>query len=149
VEAIPFAANGAQRDRLAELAGALAESDLSGEVNDGWTVGAILGHVAFWDRWAQCLIHRWRSGEIPPPSLPGWYDDAVNDTLLPLWRALPPAAAASLAVEAAQAVDHELARLESPVLAAITAAGESHLLHRHQHRREHLDQIEAFVPGKF
>jgi hypothetical protein len=142
VEGIPFTENSAQSDRLAQLAGRLSESDLLREVNAGWTIAATLGHVAFWDRWAQCLIHRWRSGQLPPPSLPRWYDDAVNETLLPQWRALPPTAAAALAVQAAQAVDHELFRLESPVLAAIAAAGESNLLSRHRHRRKHLDQIE-------
>jgi hypothetical protein len=145
MDSVPLAENDAQRDRLAKLAGRLTGSDLLREVNDGWTVAAILGHLAFWDRWAQCLIHRWRSGEMPPPSLPNWYDDAVNETLLPHWQALPPATAAALAVEAARAVDRELTRLESPVLAAIAAAGESNLLHRHQHRREHLDQIDRLM----
>jgi hypothetical protein len=147
MEVIPFAENAAQRDRLARLAGSLTGLDRLSEVNDGWTVGAMLGHLAFWDSWARCLIHRWRSGEMPPPSLPAWYDEAVNETLLPLWRALRPAVAASLALEAAQAVDHELTRLETPVLAAIVATGESNLLHRHQHRREHLDQIERLIAG--
>jgi hypothetical protein len=145
MDSVPLAENDAQRDRLVTLAGMLTESDLLSEVNDHWTIAAIFGHIAFWDGWAQCLIHRWRSGEMPPPSLPDWYDDAVNETLLPQWRALPPAAAAALAADAAQSVDRELARLESPVLAAIAAAGESHLLHRHQHRREHLDQIERLM----
>jgi hypothetical protein len=145
VDRVPLAENKVQRDRLAKLSGLLAKADPSGGANDGWTVGAILGHVAFWDRWAHCLIHRWRSGEMPPPSLPDWYDDAVNEALLPLWQALPPAAAGTLAVEAARAVDRELNRLESPVLAAIAAAGESNLLHRHRHRRQHLDQIDRLL----
>jgi hypothetical protein len=145
VDRIPLAENAAQRDRLASLAAQIAESKLSSKGKDGPAVAALLGHIAFWDRWALCVIHRWRSGELPPPSLPDWYDDAVNETLLPQWRALKPAVAATLAVEAARAVDRELKRLETPVLAAIVAAGESNLLNRHQHRREHLDEIDRLM----
>lgn len=145
MEGVPLAENAAQLDRLAALAGTLTEAELSRRTDDGWTVAAILAHLSFWDRWAQCLIHRWRSGQLPPPSMPDWYDDAVNETLLHQWLALPAGVAVSLAVDAARAVDHELARLETPVLAGIVAAGEAHLLHRHRHRGGHLDQIDRLL----
>jgi hypothetical protein len=149
MESVPIADNNAQTERLSRLVGALTDADMNRRVGPaGYTIAATLAHVGFWDRWAQALVHRWRTGEMPPPHLPQWYDDAINATLLPEWVAMAPATAGRLAVDAAQAVDRELTRVETPVLAAIVAGGESNLLHRHQHRRQHLDEIEAMLAAK-
>jgi hypothetical protein len=145
VEHVPIEENEAQRRRLSALVERLSDDDLARADPDGWTVAARLAHIAFWDRWADCLIRRWRSGELPPPTVPAWYDDAMNETLLPQWKALPGRVAASLALDAAETVDREIERAETPVLAAINAARENHLIHRHDHRREHLDRIEALL----
>jgi hypothetical protein len=137
--------NERERNRLAALVDRLSDDDLMTSDADGWTVGVLLAHLAFWDRWAETLIHRWRSGEMPPPTVPGWYDDAMNATLLPIWRGLSPRVAGKLALDAAESVDREVARTETPVLAGIFAAHESHLIQRYEHRREHLDRIEAML----
>lgn len=145
MDRVPIEENDAERRRLSALVDKLTEADLARVDGDGWTVAVILAHLAFWDRWAEHLIHRWRSGGMPPPSVPDWYDDAINRTLLPQWLALAPLAAAGLALDAARTVDREITRTETPVLAAIIAAGESHLVQRYEHRREHLDQIEQIL----
>jgi hypothetical protein len=74
--------------------------------------------------------------------MPDWYDEAINRTLLPTWRALPGPAAARLARAAAEEVDLEIRRAETPVVAAILAAGQANLLHRHVPRNAALDLVE-------
>src|SRR3954470_1229191 len=122
MENVPLEANEHQRQRLIALVDRLSDDDLGRSLSSGWTVSTHLAYMAFWDRWAEVLIRRWRTGELPPPTVPSWYDDAMNATLLDQWAALPPPAAATLAVEAAEAVDLEIMRAETPVLMAMTAA---------------------------
>jgi hypothetical protein len=143
VENVPIEENAQQRQRLTALVDRSSDDDLRRGTDAGWTVSTHLAYMAFWDRWAETLIRRWRSGELPPPTVPAWYDDAMNATLLDQWRALPPRVAATLAVEAAEAVDLEIARAETPVLMAMTAAHEGHLIHRHQFRSRCLTLVES------
>jgi hypothetical protein len=145
MENVPLEENEQQRQRLVALVDRLSDDDLGRAAGAGWTVSTHLAYLAFWDRWAEQLIRRWRTGEMPPPTVPAWYDDAMNATLLDQWRTLPPRAAATLAVEAASAVDLEIARTETPVLMAMTAAHEGHLIHRHQFRSRCLDQVDAVL----
>jgi hypothetical protein len=147
VERIPIQENERERNRLAALVDRLSDDDLTTSDADGWTVGVLLAHLAFWDGWADTIIHRWRTGEMPPPTVPGWYDDAMNATLLPTWRGLPPRVAGKLALDAAESVDRQVSRTETPVLAGIFAAHESHLIHRHLQRTACLDRIEAMLSG--
>jgi hypothetical protein len=142
VERLPLDENDAARQRLNALIDALGEEGLRVPVAPGWTAAAVLAELAFWDRWAQTLLHRWREGNMPPPVVPDWYDDAINRTLLPTWKALPGPAAAQLARAAAEDADLEIRRAETPVVAAILAAGQANLLHRHRPRNAALDLIE-------
>jgi hypothetical protein len=143
VERVPLDENAASRQRLNSLIDGLGDEALGKLVEPGWSVATVLAELAFWDRWAQTLIHRWRSGHLPPPSVPDWYDDAINRTLLPTWQALPGRVAAQLAATAAEDADMEIHKAETPVLAGILAARQAHLLHRYQPRNEALDRIEA------
>ena len=68
----------------------------------------------------------------------GWISDAGKALCL----ALPPRAAARLAVDAAIAADDRVANLSEAQLAANAAAGRPISVHRAEHRREHLDEIE-------
>ena len=62
--------------------------------------------------------------------------DWINDATKPLTLALPPRLAAELAVAIAEALPEEF-------LARNAAAGSPLNLLRAEHRREHLDEIEA------
>ena len=53
-------ANAKGRERLRALASRLSEEELRLEAGDGWTVGAILAHLAFWDYRVLGLILRWK-----------------------------------------------------------------------------------------
>jgi hypothetical protein len=143
VERVPLNENAAARQRLTSLIDTLGDEGLRKPVEPGWSVAAVLAELAFWDRWAQTLVHRWRSGHMPPPVVPGWYDDAINAALQSTWLALPGPAAAQLACAAAEEADLEIRKAETPVVAGILAAGQANLLHRHVPRNAALDRIEA------
>ncbi|MGH2558661.1 MAG: DinB family protein, partial [Thermomicrobiales bacterium] len=81
--------NAVAQKRLRALVGQLSDDDLRRDIGDGWTVAAALAHVAFWDRRAVVLLERWeRDGVSPSPA----DVDAINDAMLPQWRAIPPRA---------------------------------------------------------
>jgi hypothetical protein len=143
VDRVPLDENAAARQRLTSLIDALGDEGLRKPVAPGWDVATVLAELAFWDRWALTLVRRWRSGHLPPPTVPDWYDDAINATLLPTWRALPGPVAARLAQSAAEEADLEIHKAETPVVAGILAAGQANLLHRHVPRNAAMDRIEA------
>jgi len=140
VDANITAENSAQTVRLAELIGRLTDADLARDLGEGWTVATAMAHAAFWDRRAVVVFERWSRDSTPYRDQD---DDILNDTLLFEWRASPPRVAAGMAVEAARAVDATVAALPEQVIEAVTALGDTFLLMRSNHRREHIEQIEA------
>ncbi|WP_433218234.1 hypothetical protein ACQP00_11915 [Dactylosporangium sp. CS-047395] len=143
MERLPLDENAAAVARLKTLIDSLGDEGLAKPVAPGWSVATVLAELAFWDRWALTLMRRWRSGHLPPPTVPNWYDDAINDTLLPTWQALPGPVAAQLACHAAEEADLEIRKAETPVVAGILAAGQANLLNRYVPRNAALDRIEA------
>ncbi|MGH7267780.1 MAG: DinB family protein [Candidatus Rokuibacteriota bacterium] len=136
-----FQAKNAQaRERLTALAGRLGEAELQRPVGHGWTIAATLVHLAFWDLRAIILMDRYEKGGGVTPSPAD--ADVVNDTVHALARAIPPRAAARLAVDAAEQVDRRIEALPDRLLDAVVAADHPFNLARHTHRTEHLDEIE-------
>jgi hypothetical protein len=88
------------------------------------------------------LIRKWKKSgvELSPIDI-----DLTNDSLLSLWLALPPRAAADLAVSSAEAIDRELQEAASDLISAIDGLGEKFRLYRSIHRKMHLDQIEEIL----
>ncbi len=80
---------------------------------------------------------------MPPAGVPDWYDDLPNEFLRHEWSAIPGPAAGRLAIEAAEAVDARIASLPAEIESQVLARGERFRLARSNHRREHVDQIEA------
>jgi hypothetical protein len=142
--------NRAQRARLEALVGRLDDRDLSRPLEAGWTVAAVLAHLAFWDYRIVTLLDAWGADGrgTPPPAYDQAAVDWVNDAGKPLCLALPPRAAARLAVEAAGAADERVAGLSDAVLAANVAAGSPISVRRAEHRREHLDEIERALAAR-
>jgi hypothetical protein len=132
------------RDRLATMVGKLSDDDLALDLGDGWTVAVALAHLAFWDERAALLLERYADG-TPQHHIPDWYEDLLNQTLEPQWRALSPRAAAEGAVAAAEHVTRVLRSLEDDLCAGLEAHEQGYLLRRFNHRQEHIDQIEAAV----
>ncbi|MGH7390631.1 MAG: maleylpyruvate isomerase N-terminal domain-containing protein [Candidatus Rokuibacteriota bacterium] len=136
--------NGAQRDRLKALVGRLSDAELSRPMPAGWTVAAVLGHLAFWDQRIAVVVGRWRKAGAAavPPAVDGGSVDWVNDAGKPMLLAVPPRRAAEIAVAAAEAADGAVASLPDDFVAANQKAGGPVIVLRARHRREHLDEIE-------
>lgn len=137
-------ANTGARERLRALVGSLTDEELVLEVGDGWTVAAILAHLAFWDYRVLALVARWKDVGVGASPID---IDNVNDATKPLFRAIPGREAANLAVSAAEAVDAELANLPEdlmPEVSALVQKGKFRL-DRSIHRDEHLDHIERVL----
>jgi hypothetical protein len=143
---IDVAANDEQRERLVEIVGRLTADDLAREVMPGWTIGALLAHLAFWDR---LVIERWTraiaDGDTIPVSLSDVLTDLINGASLAQWLVMPGPLAGREAIAAAEAVDAYVEGLEGARIDAAEAAGLGRLIDRSRHRLEHLDMIEAVL----
>lgn len=138
--------NAAARDRVLSLVAPLTDARMAVPGEDGWTIGAQLAHLAFWDR-----AHTGRlkatleaGGDLPAP-LPAEAIDALNDSGLHGWRSIPGQTAVQLFAEASSEVDAYLAALEPAVVERIRAAGIPRHVERFRHRTEHGDAIEAAI----
>jgi Mycothiol maleylpyruvate isomerase N-terminal domain len=146
-----IAENNRERARLRALVDRLSDGDLARSLDAGWTVGALLAHLAFWDQRILALIERWEKEGLrsTPRSIDGKDVDWINDSAKALCLALSPRDAARLAVATADAVDRRVEALSDQHVAANAAAGNPISLVRAEHRREHLDEIErVFGPSR-
>jgi hypothetical protein len=141
-----IAENTAQRQRLRSLVDRLSDEQLRRPLPAGWTIAAVLGHLAFWDQRALLVLEQWDKGKTPRP-IESADTDWINDSAKALCLALPPRAAAQLAIATAEAVDRKVETLSDDRVAANAAAGNLVNLRRAQHRREHLDEIEHALGG--
>ena len=132
-----------ERQRLEALVNRLSDSDLITAMPDGWTVAAVLAHLAFWDERAAVLVERWQREGVAGPSEADV--EAVNGAAKPQWLALPPRVAAALAVQAARKADAALDAASPHLIDQIVAAGPPISLSRAEHRAEHLDEIERSI----
>jgi hypothetical protein len=69
-------------------------------------------------------------------------DIFVNDLSLPLWAAIPPRAAARIALETAETLDRRLEAYSPALLEEIYAYNPRWVV-RAMHRGEHLDEADA------
>jgi hypothetical protein len=135
-------ANDAERERLRKLVARLSDKELSRPMPGGWTVAAVLAHVAFWDARAIHFIDKWG-----PDGEPSTYEpedtDAINDSAKPLCLAIRPRDAAQLAMRLADESDEKVKMLSDAMLMKIAAKGGPPFnLARAIHRKEHLDDLE-------
>lgn len=136
------AENARERQRLKSLVSRLTDAQLSLPINNDWTIAVALAHLAFWDQRSLSLMRKWESSGVSPAPIDF---DVINDSLLPLWRALPPRAAANLAVSAAEATDRALEEASSALISEMENLGDRFRLYRSEHRKMHLDEIEEFL----
>jgi len=134
------AQNAAWREKLVTIARRLSDQDLSRHAGGaGWTVGGLLGHMAFYDFRALALLERWKKAGISPSPMD---IDIVNDATKPLFNAAAPGEMKRLVVDAAEAIDTAIDALDHEFLARIEAEGKPFRLNRAGHREHHLEQIE-------
>jgi len=84
-----------------------------------------------------------REGKLFIPEI----DIFVNDLSLPLWAAIPPRAAARIAIETAETLDARLEGFPPALLEEIHAYNERWVV-RAMHRGEHLDEVDAALEAR-
>jgi hypothetical protein len=131
--------NRAATDRIRALAARFIDTEMQRRVGEHWTVAVALAHLAFWDRRVlDALDETEREGKLFFPEV----DLVVNDLSLPLWAAIPPRAAARLAVESAEALDRRLEGFPPALLEEVYNRNKRWVL-RALHRNEHLDEVDG------
>ncbi|MBN2084606.1 MAG: maleylpyruvate isomerase N-terminal domain-containing protein [Anaerolineales bacterium] len=131
--------NTAEHVRLADLAAGLTDEELARPVDAGWTVAALLAHLAFWDARAILLIEKWKREGIGPSPVDV---DIINDAARDLCLAIPPRAAAELAVKKSLEINQTIEALTSEMVEGIQTIGTAVHLTRSEHKRMHLEEIE-------
>src|ERR1043165_4751244 len=101
--------NDESRQRLESLARRLTDTDLALSTDYGWTVSALLAHLAFWDQHVLVIVRRWKENGFDPSPVDS---NAVNDALRVICEQLDPRRALNLCLASAEAVDAELATLD-------------------------------------
>ncbi len=135
--------NRASTQRIRALAARLSDEEMQHPVGEHWTVAIVFAHLVFWDRRVMYVLDKTeRDGKLFIPEL----DIFVNDLSLPLWAAIPPRAAAQMALETAEALDKRLEEYSPAWLEEIFAYNKRWVV-RALHRGEHLDEAEAALEG--
>ena len=136
----PFVAEDTkEREKLSALVRRLTHEELSLPLGDDWTIAVGLAHLSFWDQRSLILVRKWKkSGLVEPSPID---IDVTNDSLLSIWLAIPPRAAANLAVFSAEEMDRELEEASSDLITKIESLGEKFRLYRSIHRKLHVEQI--------
>lgn len=130
--------NAAMLERLREFAARATQADLCHPMPAGWTVSAVLAHLAFWDTRAITLIRQWQAGGITPSPIDV---DVINEVSRPLCLAIEPRAALELTLRCAAEVDALIEASDPAFLRQIETDGQTVHLNRGEHRRTHLTEI--------
>ena len=143
----PYSDQNAQsRRRLETLVHRLSDEDLSRSTDYGWTVAALLAHLAFWDQRVLVILRRWKDEGFDVSPIDS---AAVNDSLRVICHALEPRTAVELCLSYAEAVDAELDALTADLTKQLeehAAATETQFrMNRALHRNAHLNDIEALL----
>ena len=138
--------NAESRRRLAELTRRLSAEDLARSTDYGWTVAALLAHLAFWDQRVLVILKRWREEGFDPSPIDAM---AVNDSLRVICHALEPRTAIDLCLTSAEAVDAALEALTPELTKQMeehaAVAQTQFRMNRALHRDGHLDDIEKLL----
>ena len=138
--------NAESYQRLKSLAHRLTDTDLALSTEYGWTVAALLAHLAFWDQRVLVILRRWTEEGFDPSPIDS---AAVNDSLKVICHALEPRIAVDLCLVSAEAVDAELEKLSTEFVKQIEehieATETQFRMNRALHRNGHLDDIDALL----
>ncbi len=145
--AFPYSQQNAEsRKRLESLVRRLTDTDLALSTDYGWTIGALLAHLAFWDQRMSAILQRWKENGLDESLIDS---NAVNEALKPICHALEPRLATDLALVAAEKLDSEFETFSDDFVKQIeehcAATGTQFRMNRAQHRNEHIKDIEALL----
>jgi len=138
-------ANDRSRARLRSLTAQLSDDDLALSTPYGWTVAALLAHLAWWDQRVLVLLRRWKEKGVDESPVDS---QAVNEALRPLGHAIEPRRAMALCLASAKAVDAELETLTPDLVERIEAGATQFRFNRALHRNDHLHDIEGLLPSR-
>lgn len=134
------------RQRLQSLVRRLTDTDLALSTDYGWTISALLAHLAFWDQRMVAILQRWQETGLDDSPIDSY---AVNEALKPICHALDPRLAADLALVAAEKADAAFETLSDDFVKQIEkhieAMGIQFRMNRSLHREGHLNDIEALL----
>jgi hypothetical protein len=138
--------NRASYQRLKSLVHRLTDTDLVLSTDYGWTISALLAHLAFWDQRVLVILRRWQEEGFDPSPIDS---RAVNDSLKVICQALEPRTAVDLCLISAEAVDAELETLSPDLVKQMEEHAEAtetqFRMNRSLHRDGHLNDIEALL----
>jgi hypothetical protein len=138
--------NAASYQRLKSLVHRLTDTDLTLSTDYGWTVAALLAHLAFWDQRMFVILNRWKENGLDDSPIDSM---AVNDALKIICHALEPRTAAELSLSAAERIDAELDTLTPDFFKEIEEYIEANSIqfrmNRSLHRTGHLNDLEALL----
>ena len=142
--------NSESRRRLETIVRGLSDQDLARSTDYGWTVAALLAHLAFWDQRVLVILQRWKEQGFDSSPIDA---AAVNDALGVICHALEPRAAIELCLSSAAAVDTELETLTPDLVKQIeehaAATDTPFRMNRSLHRDGHLRDIEILLDKQF
>lgn len=138
--------NSESRQRLQTLIRGLSTEEMARTTDYGWTVAALLAHLAFWDHRMSTILKRWQTEGLDPSEIDS---GVVNDSLKVICHALDPHTATELAIAAAEKIDSELETLSSDFVKKLEehaeASNTQFRMNRSLHRNAHIDDIEALL----
>lgn len=134
--------NNASRAKLETLTRSLSDDELRRANVDGWTVAALLAHLACWDQRHLHLLRRWRVEGLDDSPVDS---RAINESIKPLCLALDPRIAMELCLSSAAAIDAELETISPELMAAIEKSPNHYRFNRSLHRNGHLAEIEQLL----
>ena len=137
--------NARENDHLRKLVERLSDEGLRTPMEAGWTVSAVLAHLAFWDQRAIMLIEKWKQEGVSESAIDV---DVVNDVTRRFCLAIQPGKAAELAITIADEIDQLIMDLNPEMVEAILTKGTTVKLNRADHRRTHLGEIEKVLQEK-
>jgi len=136
--------NRASTEHIRALARRLTDEEMQTKVGEHWTVGIVFAHLAWWDRRVMYVLDMTeKDSTLFIPEI----DIFVNDLSLPLWAAIPPRAAAQIAIEAAETLDKRLEDYSPELLEEIHNYNKRWVI-RALHRGEHLDEADAALKAE-
>lgn len=130
------------RHRLETFINSLSPADFYQTNAHGWTVAALLGHLAFWDRRMLVLLRRWQENGVDESPVD---PDMINDSLQPICLALEPRAAADLCLATAKETDSALAAISPKLYEAIRSSPNHYRFDRSLHRKDHMGEIQRIL----
>ncbi len=134
------------RQKLESLVRRLTDTDLALSTDYGWTISALLAHLAFWDQRMLAILQRWKENGFDASPIDS---NAVNEALKPICHALEPRIAVDLALVAAEKLDAEFETFSDDFVKQIeehcAGTGTQFRMNRAQHHNEHIKDIEALL----